>query len=219
MKIIAHRGASYFEPENTIRAYKRAIEMGADFVETDVRITQDKELVIMHDADISRTTNGKGLVKNLTLDELKEFDAGLGERIPTLKEVIELVKNKTGLIVEIKEPGTEGIIMDKLDESNLEKTILASFYHKTIKNIKNSTSDINTGIIFVGEPVDVAKLAADASANVIFPSYRYMTEELVKDAQKHNLIVYPWAIDEEKIFNKFIKMGVDGIITNKLIGK
>ena len=69
----------------------------------------------------------------------------------------------------------------------------------------------------MGEPINVHKLAADANANVIFPSYRYMTEELVKNAKKHDLIVYPWAIDNEEIFNKFAEMGVDGIVTNKLI--
>ncbi|WP_414468624.1 glycerophosphodiester phosphodiesterase [Methanobacterium sp. ACI-7] len=217
MEIIAHRGASYFEPENTLRAYKKAIEMGADFVETDVRITKDKELVIMHDADILRTTNGKGLVKNFTLEELKKFDAGLGERIPTLEEVIKLVKNKINLIVEIKEPGTEGSIIKKIEEFDLENTILTSFYHKTVKNVRSSSLDINAGIIFVGEPLNVGRLASDVNANVIFPSYKYMTQELVKNAKKYALTIYPWAIDEEEIFNKFAKMGIDGIVTNKLI--
>lgn len=216
MKIIAHRGASYYEPENTLRAYKRAMGMGADFIEVDVRITKDKELVIMHDDDVSRTTNGKGLVKNFTLEELKKLDVGLGEKIPTLEEVIKLVKNKINLVVEIKEPGTEMEIIKKIEESNLENTILTSFYHKTVKNVRNSEINVNAGIIFVGEPINICKLTADANANVIFPSYKYMTEELIKDAKKCGLTVYPWAIDEERIFNKFAKMGVDGIVTNKL---
>jgi glycerophosphoryl diester phosphodiesterase len=219
MKIIAHRGASYFEPENTLRAYKRAMEMGADFVEVDVRLTKDKELVIMHDADVSRTTNGKGLVKDLTLDELKELDAGLGENIPTLEEVIKLVKNEIGLVVEIKEPDTENRIIEKIEENNLENTILTSFFHKTVKNAGKSSLKIDTGIIFVGEPINSHKLALDANANVIFPSYRYMTPDLVRNAKKHELIVYPWAIDDAKIFNKFVEMGVDGIVTNKLLNR
>lgn len=90
MKIIAHRGASYFEPENTLRAYKRAMEMNADFVEVDVRMSKDKELIIMHDADVGRTTNGKGLVKDLTLNKIKELDAGKGQEVPTLDEVMNL---------------------------------------------------------------------------------------------------------------------------------
>ncbi|MGZ7050250.1 MAG: glycerophosphodiester phosphodiesterase [Methanobacterium sp.] len=216
MKIIAHRGASYFEPENTLRAYKKAIEMGADFVETDVRLSKDKELIIMHDADVARTTNGKGFIKDLTLDELKKLNAGKGEKVPTLDEVINLVKNKTGLVVEIKEPGTENDIIEKIEEHDLKNTIITSFFHKSVKNAFRSNL-IDAGIIFVGEPVNVHKLADDANASIIFPSYRYMTEELVKNAKKHDLTVYPWAIDDEKTFNKFALMGVDGIVTNKLM--
>jgi len=190
--------------------------MGADFVEVDVRLTKDKKLVIMHDPDVSRTTNGKGFVKDLTLDELKKLDFDLGEKIPTLEEVIKLVKNKTGLVVEIKEPGTENRIMKKIEENNLENCILTSFFHKSVQNVRKF-SDVDAGIIFVGEPVNIGRLADEANANVIFPSYRYMSEELVKNAKKHNLTVYPWVIDDPEVFKKFKNMGVDGIITNKLI--
>jgi glycerophosphoryl diester phosphodiesterase len=226
MKIIAHRGASFFEPENTFRAYRKAIEMGADFIEVDVRLSKDKEPVIMHDADVGRTTNGKGLVKDFNLEELKKLDAGYhhkneisagpGEQVPTLEEVIKLVKNKIGLVVEIKEPGIEGSIIKKIEDSGLENTILTSFFHKSVKNVRKSSSNIDAGIIFVGEPVNVHKLAADAGANVIFPSYRYMTEELVKNAKNHGLTVYPWTIDDPQTFKRFANMGVDGIVTNKL---
>lgn len=226
MKIIAHRGASFFEPENTLRAYRKAIEMGADFIEVDVRLSKDKELVIMHDADVGRTTNGKGLVKDCNLEELKKLDAGyhrkneifagLGEQVPTLEEVIELVKNKIGLVVEIKEPGTESSIIKKIEDSDLENTILTSFFHKSVKNVRKSSLDIDAGIIFVGDPVNIHKLAADSGANVIFPSYRYMSEELVKNAKNHGLTVYPWTIDDPQTFKRFADMGVDGIVTNKL---
>jgi glycerophosphoryl diester phosphodiesterase len=85
--------------------------------------------------------------------------------------------------------------------------------------VGKSSLKIDAGIIFVGEPINSHKLALDANANVIFPSYRYMTLDLVRNAKKHGLAVYPWAIDDEKNFNKFSEMGVDGIVTNKLIKK
>lgn len=219
MKIIAHRGASFYEPENTIRAIKRAIEMKADFVEVDVRRSKDKELVIMHDAEISRTTNGNGLVKHKTLKELKKFDAGQGEEIPTLDEVVMFVKNRVGLVIEIKEAGTEKEIVKNIAENNLNDVILTSFYHETIKNVSKLNSDLDTGIIFVGQPVNVHKLAFDANASIIFPSYRYMNEEMVKKAKEHGITVYPWAIDDFSIFEKFAKMGVDGVVTNKLLNQ
>lgn len=219
MQIIAHRGASFYEPENTLRAIKRAIEMKTDFVEVDVRRSKDGELIIMHDADINRTTNGNGFVKDKTLQELKKFDAGHGEEIPTLEDVIEIVKNKVGLVIEIKEPGTEDKIVEKINQNGIKNVILTSFYHEIIKNVSKLNSDLDTGIIFVGQPVNVHKLVFDANANIIFPSYRYMNEEMVKQTKKHGITIYPWAIDDIEIFKKFAEMGVDGIITNKLIGK
>ena len=219
MQVIAHRGASFFEPENTLRSFKRAIEMGADFVEIDVRMSKDGELVIMHDADVNRTTNGNGLVKDQTLEELKKLDAGRGETIPTLDEVMKTVKNKVGLVIEIKEPGTEDKILQKIMENGLENVILASFYHESIKNAKELNPSINAGIIFVCQPVDVSQMAFNAGANIIFPSHRYMNEDLVKEAKKKGIFVYPWAIDDPSVFEKFAEMGVDGIITNKLIDK
>lgn len=85
--VIAHRGASAYEPENTLRSVEKALELGADMVEVDVRASRDRHIVVMHDPVVDRTTNGKGYVKDMTLKELKKLDAGLGEKIPTLHEV------------------------------------------------------------------------------------------------------------------------------------
>jgi len=219
MHVIAHRGASFLEPENTIKAIKMAVKMGADFVEVDVRKSKDNKLVIMHDEDIDRTTDGKGLVKDYMVSELKKFGAGKGERIPTLDEVIECVKDRVGLVIEIKEPGTEGKILEKIDENELENVILTSFYHKSIKNARKMSPSVDAGIIFTCQPVDVNHMASNASTNIIFPSYRYMNEDMVKKAHRNGILVYPWTIDNPEIFEKFVEMGVDGIVTNKLIEK
>ena len=219
MQVIAHRGASFFEPENTIRAIEKAIKMDANFVEVDVRMSKDNELVIMHDPDVNRTTNGKGLVKDYTLHELKKFDAGNGETIPTLDEVISCVKDRIGLVIEIKEPGTEVKILEKINENNLENVILTSFYHKSIKNAIKMDPSVDAGVIFTCQPVDIKQMASNASANIIFPSYRYIDEDMIKQAKDNGISVYPWTIDDPDIFKKFVKMGADGIVTNKLIEK
>lgn len=219
MQIIAHRGASFFEPENTLRAVKRAVEMGADFVEIDVRMSKDNELVVMHDADVSRTTNGSGFVKDIMLQELKKLDAGCGEKIPTLDEVMKSVKNKIGLVIEIKEPGTENKILEKITENNLESTILTSFFHESVKNAKKLNPSIKAGIIFACQPVDVGQMAFNASANIIFPSHKYMNLDMVKQAKKRGISIYPWTIDDPEVFEKFAEMDVDGVVTNKLIEK
>lgn len=219
MHVIAHRGASFFEPENTLRAVERAIKMGADFVEVDVRKSKDNKLVIMHDPDVNRTTDGNGFVKDYTIQELKKLDAGKGETIPTLDEVITCVKDRVGLVIEIKEPGTEGKILEKINENELENTILTSFYHKSVKNAVKMNPSINAGIIFACQPIDVVQMVSNARANIIFPSYKYMNEDMVKQAQNEGISVYPWTIDDPEIFEKFVEMGVDSIVTNKLIEK
>ena len=219
MQIIAHRGASFLEPENTLRAVGKAIKMGADLVEVDVRMSKDNELVIMHDPDVDRTTNGKGFVKDYTLQELKKLDAGNGESIPTLDEVISCVKCRIGLVIEIKEPGTEGKVLEKINENNLENVILTSFYHKSIKNVRKINPSVDAGIIFSCQPVDVNQMASGAGANVIFPGYKYLDEELIEQAHGNGISVYPWTVDDPDIFENLVEMGVDGIVTNKLVEK
>jgi glycerophosphoryl diester phosphodiesterase len=107
--IVAHRGASAYEPENTIRSFDNAFQLGADFVELDVRLSKDGSLVVIHDEAVDRTTNGSGLVRDLTLSELKLLDAGKGEKIPTLEEVLELFSEpEHKFFIEVKEPGVRG---------------------------------------------------------------------------------------------------------------
>ena len=191
--------------------------MGADFVEVDVRMSKDNRLVIMHDADINRTTDGKGFVKDYTLQELKKLDAGNGETIPTLDEVMECVKDRIGLVIEIKEPGTEGKILEKINENDLENTILTSFYHKSIKNTRKMNPSVDAGIIFTCQPVNVNQMVSNAGANILFPGYRYVDEDMIKQAHNNGISVYPWTIDDKRIFEKLVEICVDGIVTNKLI--
>lgn len=99
---IAHRGASAYEPENTLRAFERAIEMGATMLELDVHLSREGHPMVIHDTDLSRTTNGTGRVTDLSLTQIKRFDAGLGEQVPTLDEVIELARDRAKLYIELK---------------------------------------------------------------------------------------------------------------------
>lgn len=133
------------EPENTLRALARGMEC-ADLVEVDVRMSRDGELVVIHDRTLERTTNGKGLVKEFTLAQLKELDAGEGEKIPTFQEVLDFAGDK-GLIVEIKETGSEGKICAMIKERGYEQIVPVSFSPEAVKNVKELLPDIKTGII------------------------------------------------------------------------
>src|SRR3990170_2621002 len=133
---IGHRGARAYEPENTLRSFGKALEMGVDAVEFDVRKTRDNHLVVIHDADVKRTTNGKGLVADLTLKEIKEFSTEKGEKIPTLEEALEFLDSKVKILIELKEQGYEEKILSTIHSKKLEKNvIIVSFLDDALKKI------------------------------------------------------------------------------------
>jgi len=214
--IIAHRGASAYEPENTLRSVKKALELSADMVEVDVRTSRDGHIVVMHDAVVNRTTNGKGYVKDMTLKELKRLNAGLGEHIPTLQEVTELLRGKAQLVVEIKVPGIEKKVLQVLQKNELDRqALITSFYHPILKRVKELNPNMRTGAIIASRPIKAAQLALDANSNALFPRHVYVDSEMVEEAHKLDLAVYPWTIDILNEIEPLIKMGVDGIVTNK----
>jgi glycerophosphoryl diester phosphodiesterase len=146
--IVAHRGASAYEPENTIRSFERAFKLGADFVELDVRLSKDGVLVVIHDEAADRTTNGSGLVRSLTLNQLRLLDAGKGEKIPTLKEVLERFnRDEHMFFIEAKEPGLEEKLLEAIAEHKAQNRVtVTSFYHSVLKKIKEKRKDIKCGV-------------------------------------------------------------------------
>ncbi len=213
--IIAHRGASAYEPENTLRSFTRAIEMGADMIELDVRLSRDKHLVIMHDEKVDRTTNGHGFVKEKMLSELKKLDAGMGESIPTLEEVIALAKGKAGFVIELKEPGTEGGALNLIKINNLiEDVFIVSFNQDLIKGVKDLEPKIKTGLILFSSP-DPIRLAKECHADAVAPFHDFVPKELIERAHKNNLKLITWTVDSREEAETLIDAGVDGIVTNK----
>jgi len=215
--VVAHRGASSLEPENTLRSIQRALEFDADFVEVDVRASCDGHLVLIHDSTVDRTTNGNGVVSKLTFNELRKLDAGFGERIPTLEESVELVKGKAKLVVEIKVPGIEKKIITVLKEYHFEnEVIITSFIHPVVKHVKKLCPNIKTGVIFSSRPVKPANLALDAESEYLFPKLSYVDEELIQQCHEKHLAAFPWPVDTREDIENMAKLGADGIVTNKL---
>lgn len=148
--IVAHRGASAYEPENTLRAFRRAIELGAHMSELDVHMSKDRHVMIMHNATVEKTTNGTGAIKDMTLAELKKLDAGKGERIPTLQEVIDLVRGKMGLYIELKGEGTPKGVVAVLRANRFTdrvQVIAGSFQPALIKEVKMLAPEIATSLL------------------------------------------------------------------------
>jgi glycerophosphoryl diester phosphodiesterase len=214
MIIIGHRGTAALEPENTLLSIKRAMDIGVDAVEIDIHLSKDKELVVIHDATVDRTTNGKGPVSSYTVQEIKRLDAGKGETIPTLQEVIDLIDKRVKLIIELKEEGTERPVVDIIVRNNLfDKACVISFWHKLVKTVKKMDGRIKTGVLLVGSPVDTC-IATQASADVLVMKYTFVDREFVEIVHKTGLKVFIWNIDDRDLLKPYVDMGVDAIGTN-----
>lgn len=222
--IVGHRGAMGLAPEDTLKAFKIGCESNIDIVECDIHLSQDKQLVVIHDNTLDRTTNGKGWVKDMTLEELKKLDAGDGETIPTLDEVVELVMgyNKK-LIIEIKgeswdvvKETTDHLIKYLQDNKYYDKFLIHSFWHEAVKLIKEKYPQIKTAVIMMLglSSQKMIELIESANADGASIAYDYISPELVKLAREKNLFLDAWVLDYETTFKKLKEMGVNGLITN-----
>ncbi len=212
---IGHRGARAYEPENTIRSFKRALEMGVDAVEFDVRKTRDNQLVVIHDADVKRTTNGKGLVADLTLKEIKELSIGKDEKIPTLKEALSFLDCKVKLLVELKEQSIEAQVLKAVRDAKAENNVVViSFLEEALKKTRELEPDIETGLIYAKHP-HPEKTALELKANYLVALYRFTHTANVEKAHKDGLKVIVWTINTSEEAAEYAKKGVDGIATDK----
>jgi glycerophosphoryl diester phosphodiesterase len=218
---IAHRGASGYEPENTLRSFKRAIELKADMIELDTYLTKDNQVVIIHDETVNRTTNGKGKVKNLTLKELKQLDAGKGEKIPTLEEVFDLVNKKVQINIELKGKGTAKPVSN-LIEKYVKKGwtnkhfLVSSFDFNELKVFYSVNKKVRLGVLFERSPDLYLKRTKQVNAYSINPGLKHATKKFVDKAHQKDLKVYVWTVNSKKKIQRLKLLAVDGVFTNFL---
>lgn len=153
------------------------------------------------------------MVKELTLKQLKELDAGKGEKIPTLREVLDLVRDR-GLLVEIKEAGSEEKICDTIKESGVRNLILVSFNPGSLINAKEMLPDIKTGIIYSKVVENPLRLALGIKANILLPKYELASRELVERSHRRNLMVFPWTLNTDHEIRNAVDIEVDGFATD-----
>ncbi|MCD6538748.1 glycerophosphoryl diester phosphodiesterase [Candidatus Bathyarchaeota archaeon] len=212
IEVIGHRGAAGLEPENTLRSVRRAIELGVDRVEIDVRVSRDERLVIMHDETVDRTTNGHGYVSELTFDELRSLDAGMGEKIPTLDEILKFTMGKAKLEIELKVPEATEPTIQLIEELNAEKDVIViSFIHELLERVHDLNPNIKTGALFFEVPKDILQRALKAHASSIHVYYRNVNSELVKEAHRSGLEVAVWNPNRIEEMREMIDLGVDAI--------
>jgi glycerophosphoryl diester phosphodiesterase len=228
VKNFAHRGYSGNYPENTMLAFQKAIEVGADGIENDVHLTKDGVLVIIHDEKVDRTTNGTGYVKDMTYAELQELDASYlfpqygQQKIPTLREYLELVKDEDIITnIELKTgvfeyPGIEEKVYEMLKEYDLaDRIIISSFNHYSVMRMKEIAPEIKCGLLEESWLLNAGEYVAKSGVECFHPFYKNMTKELAAEVKSHGLEINTWTANEEDEILELIRNGVDGIISNE----
>ncbi|CAM4045544.1 glycerophosphodiester phosphodiesterase [Cohnella lubricantis] len=226
---IAHRGASAYCPENTMAAFKRALELGATGIETDVQMTSDGQLVLIHDEQLKRTTGSPKLVKDVTLDELKQLDAGswfspqfAGERIPTLRELLELVKPHDGVMVNIElkntivlYPGMEEAVMEEIRYQGMsDRIVLSSFNHYSLAHCKQLAPEVRTGILYMEGLYEPWEYAARIGADALHAYHYAVLPEWAAQAAERGIVYHPWTVNEPAEMQRLLSAGAAGIITD-----
>jgi glycerophosphoryl diester phosphodiesterase len=227
-RVNAHRGAMSYAPENTFASFERALDLGADIVELDVHLSADGEVVVIHDHDLAHTTDGQGVVGDLTLAELKRLDAGrhcgpefAGQQIPTLDEVLAWGRGRCVLDVEIKGGpwpylGIEQKVVDLVRRHEMvDQVIIISFDHRRIAQVKALAPEIAAGTLFRCCPVDLVAVGLAAGANAILPPWFYVNAEIVERAHAAGLSVHPWETRDPHEIDRLIGLGVDSICSNQ----
>jgi len=213
--VMGHRGARAEAPENTLMAFERALNIGADMVELDLRETEDGHLVCLHDPDVSSTTNGTGLVSQLTLDEIRSLDAGESQRVPLLEEALDFARGRIGVNIDVKVHGAEERILEYVEKRGMIGTVMVSaFHHVMLEIMRELSPHITTALIFKKNIEDYITHATEIDANAVNPEYEILTLEAVRSAQEVGLAVYPWTVNEKPSLLRMLEMGVHGVITD-----
>jgi glycerophosphoryl diester phosphodiesterase len=219
---IAHRGASRSCPENTIAAFVAAADAAAAMCELDVRLSRDGIPVVIHDETVNRTTDGRGAVAAMSLNELKRLDAGVrfgrqfvGERIPTLDEVFDALGDRCGLDIELKDGAADAQVCAIIRERRAyDSTVVSSFDWAALRRVKTSDTSIRIGVLADKRPELMIAEAGELGAWSVNPRYTLCTAELVSEAHRNAFKVLVWTIDDPAHMRRMIASGVDGIVTN-----
>lgn len=234
--VITHRGANKYAPQNTIPAFKKAVEIGTDGFETDVHITKDGKIAICHNYTIDETSTGKGNIADMTLAQLKKFDFGSyfsknfeGTEIPTIDEFLSYVETTdiSVLNIEIKSPkqNETGIVkktIEAVKEHGLfDRLLISSFDPQLLLEAKMIDIKCKTGFLYSPTSPTTPKMfwkapefAKSIGCDALHPHFLFVNENYVKKAHEAGLMVNPWTVDIPEVIDKMLRLGVDGIITD-----
>jgi glycerophosphoryl diester phosphodiesterase len=213
--VVAHRGASAYRPENTLSAFKLALDFGVDAVEMDVRVTADGKAIIMHDETVDRTTNGRGRVVDLTWDYIRGLKVGLDERVPLLSEALDLVGGKCIVFLELKVDEAVEPAVREVDARGLWDSVLfTSFEARHLTKVLEYNRRANVGLIYI-KPMDGILGAKKIGAKIALPYHRLATAKAIEFAHKLKLMIAAWTVDDYETALELKNRGIDGIVSNK----
>jgi len=220
MIIIGHRGACGYEPENTLRSFAKAIDLGVDMIECDVKRCKTGELVIMHDMLVNRTTNGKGYVHELPFTELRKLDAGKGELIPTLSETLDCVNRRAQVNIEMVTEGIAADVAATIEDFvnnkhwSYDDFLVSSYFHEELKRFRKLLPNLRTGVLFEGVPLMLAQFATDLGVYALHTWRDYLPQRFVDDAHARGLRVNCYTVNDKEDVLRMRDMGVDGIFSD-----
>jgi len=217
--VIAHRGARASAPENTLAAFRLAIEQGADGVELDVRASSDGHLVVIHDASVERVTGTAGEIAAMPLAAIRRLDAGVrfgaaftGERIPTLAEVLDLAKGRLLVDIELKTHGVEQAVLDLVHTAGMERDVLiTSFREDAVSAVRHFAPHVAAGLL---QQWPAIERATELEVAVYLPHIGALTDDLMEACRQAALRVIPWTIRRDDEAAEAVRLGVAGIIAD-----
>lgn len=224
---IAHRGASGIAPENTISAFNKAIEIGVDAIEIDLHGTSDGEVVVIHDSSLERTTNMCDQIKQTTLKNIKQADAGSwfhpqfkGETIPTLEEALVCIAGKTIAVLEIKDPSITEPVVQKIVEVNLlDRVVIISFNISDLHTVRAIEPRIPTGWLIGSnnghrDPIQLCQKVCAVGCSLLNVNHLLITEEFADEVRRRGISLWTWTVDDIDLMRQLRDIGVQGITSN-----
>ena len=210
---VGHRGVMGVEPENTLRSFRRAERAGLDQIELDLHLSKDGALVVMHDAAVDRTTDGSGRIRDLTLDEIRTFDAGLGERVPVFEEVLEAVSKP--IQAEIKDAAAARALAAVLRERGaLGRVSVLSFHDEALAEIHQLLAEVPTVLVANRLGPDIVPRAQAVGARLVSLDLTRLSLELVRRCHDAGIAVMAWTVNSAQDWELVRALRLDGAATD-----
>lgn len=229
MITIAHRGLAGLYPENTMISFEKAMEFAPDMLETDVQLSSDGEVMVMHDESLERTTGVKAFLKDMTFDELRQLNAAAGfpelpaQRIPTLREYLAFAKEKgVRTFLELKNSfftydGMEQKVLELLDEFDMRsRVIVYSANHFSAFSFRAMAPDVEISFPFDNWIIGYGDYCRRYSVDSCVPYYLSINQTTADEIHAHGVKLFPWTVDEPEEMRRMMELGVDGIMSNRV---